>query len=118
MMHRFEGSSGGGAPPSAGSSTFAVSLAGSPYLIAFSTRLARAWLINSRLPRSGALDRLFAAAKRGYLANRFGYTEPASVLDRLLGLPLQLEAAAIRHGFGFPAGLSVLAVFENPAPAA
>jgi SAM-dependent methyltransferase len=36
--------------------------------------------------RRGALGRLFAAAKRGYLANHFGYGGGASSLDRLLGL--------------------------------
>ena len=36
--------------------------------------------------RHGLLARLFADAKRGYLANRFGYGEGASALQRLLGL--------------------------------
>jgi SAM-dependent methyltransferase len=36
--------------------------------------------------RPGALARLFAAAKRGYLANHFGYGGGASVADRALGL--------------------------------
>jgi 2-polyprenyl-3-methyl-5-hydroxy-6-metoxy-1,4-benzoquinol methylase len=36
--------------------------------------------------RAGALDRLFAAAKRGYLANHFGYRGGASAADRTLGL--------------------------------
>jgi len=35
-------------------------------------------------PRVGLLDRLFAAAKRGYLANHFGYE--AGAIERLLGL--------------------------------
>lgn len=35
-------------------------------------------------PRSGMLARLFAAAKRGYVANRFGYR--AGALERALGL--------------------------------
>jgi 2-polyprenyl-3-methyl-5-hydroxy-6-metoxy-1,4-benzoquinol methylase len=39
-----------------------------------------------RSPRSGAIERLFAAAKRGYLANRFGYGEGVSLPDRLMGV--------------------------------
>jgi SAM-dependent methyltransferase len=35
-------------------------------------------------PRGGLLDRLFAAAKRGYVANHFGYE--AGPIERLLGL--------------------------------
>jgi SAM-dependent methyltransferase len=35
-------------------------------------------------PRDGLLDRLFAAAKRGYVANHFGYE--ARAIERLLGL--------------------------------
>jgi 2-polyprenyl-3-methyl-5-hydroxy-6-metoxy-1,4-benzoquinol methylase len=37
-------------------------------------------------PRGGALVRFFAAAKRGYLANHFGYRSGASAANRALGL--------------------------------
>jgi len=38
-------------------------------------------------PRArGPLGRLFDAAKRGYLANHFGYANGVSLLDRTLGL--------------------------------
>jgi SAM-dependent methyltransferase len=40
----------------------------------------------TRPPSSGAIGRLFAAAKRGYLANRFGYGEGVSLLERLIGV--------------------------------
>jgi SAM-dependent methyltransferase len=36
--------------------------------------------------RSDPIAHLFAAAKRGYLANRFGYSERASLLERVMGL--------------------------------
>jgi SAM-dependent methyltransferase len=36
--------------------------------------------------RGGMLDRFFAAAKRGYVANHFGYGTGASFRDRVLGL--------------------------------
>lgn len=36
--------------------------------------------------RNGPLARLFAAAKRGYLANRFGYLEGLPAWERVLGL--------------------------------
>ncbi len=36
--------------------------------------------------RGGAMARLFAAAKRGYLANQFGYGEGVSIAERLAGL--------------------------------
>src|SRR5205823_4997955 len=35
---------------------------------------------------SGLVDRMFASAKRGYVANHFGYAQYASLLDRALGL--------------------------------
>jgi len=38
------------------------------------------------LARPGGLARLFAAAKRGYLANHYGYGEGVSVAERLAGL--------------------------------
>jgi 2-polyprenyl-3-methyl-5-hydroxy-6-metoxy-1,4-benzoquinol methylase len=37
-------------------------------------------------PHSGPLGRLLAAAKRGYLANQFGYRDDVSMLERLIGL--------------------------------
>jgi SAM-dependent methyltransferase len=36
--------------------------------------------------RRGSIERLFAMAKRGYLANRFGYAANAGLAGRLLGL--------------------------------
>jgi 2-polyprenyl-3-methyl-5-hydroxy-6-metoxy-1,4-benzoquinol methylase len=39
-------------------------------------------------------------------------------LDGVLELPLRLEAALLRRGVRLPAGLSLLAVFERPVPAA
>jgi 2-polyprenyl-3-methyl-5-hydroxy-6-metoxy-1,4-benzoquinol methylase len=37
-------------------------------------------------PRDGFVDRLFLAAKRGYLANRFGYAADVPFAERLVGL--------------------------------
>ena len=36
--------------------------------------------------RNGALRRLFAASKRGYIATRFGYRDGASIVERVLGV--------------------------------
>jgi 2-polyprenyl-3-methyl-5-hydroxy-6-metoxy-1,4-benzoquinol methylase len=50
--------------------------------------------------RSGALARLFAAAKRGYLANRFGYLEDLPLPERALGiLPLLYPGRAAELEF-------------------
>ncbi len=50
--------------------------------------------------QNGALARLFAAAKRGYLANRFGYLEGLPVRERVLGLlPLAYPGRAAELDF-------------------
>jgi 2-polyprenyl-3-methyl-5-hydroxy-6-metoxy-1,4-benzoquinol methylase len=50
--------------------------------------------------RSGVLARLFAAAKRGYLANRFGYLEDLPLAERALGiLPLVYPGRAAELNF-------------------
>jgi SAM-dependent methyltransferase len=76
--------------------------------------LVRDGHFNSLLLAPAAVVRLAERVRRNPPARSSDLTLTPPLLDRVLELPLALEAALIRRGTQLPAGLSVIALLRNP----
>ncbi len=71
---------------------------------------------NSLLFAPAAVVRLAHRRRSRIAAGRSELSLTPRSLDGLLTLPFRAEAGAVRRGASLPAGLSILAVFQNGAP--